>query len=257
MARKKNDIVMDGQLCFNLSTNTSNYVVQSNALVLAKQSLKLNSAKIMRVLIMQIQPHDDDFKTYQITITELAKLLGVARSNLYRDIDGITDELMKSQIVLRPSDYDVSRKNEKRFVKLQWVDACGYDDELGLAIKINPILKPYLLNLKERYTQYPLEDILSMKSSYAIRIYELIQEEQIMKYLPRNGAYVELSIQDIRHACDCEDKYPLFANFRERVIDVAVREIGECTNYVVTYEPIKKNGSTYDTIRFHINMFYH
>ena len=52
---KKKDYQLNGQLCFDFNTNTEHYVVQSNELLEGKQNLKLNSAKIVRALIMQIK----------------------------------------------------------------------------------------------------------------------------------------------------------------------------------------------------------
>ena len=56
---KKKDYQLNGQLCFDFNTNTEHYVVQSNELLEGKQNLKLNSAKIVRALIMQIKPDDE------------------------------------------------------------------------------------------------------------------------------------------------------------------------------------------------------
>ena len=64
---KKKDLQIEGQLCFDMNTNATNYVVQANELIEGKQNLKLNSAKIMRTLIMQIKPGDDQLKSYVIT----------------------------------------------------------------------------------------------------------------------------------------------------------------------------------------------
>ena len=248
MAKKK-DYQLDGQLCFDLNTNTEHYVVQSNELLEGKQNLKLNSAKIMRALIMQIKPDDEELKSYLITVPELSKMLNVSPANLYRDMDSITDDILTNHVAIK--DY-----KQGKFMKLQWVSACAYEKGVGLAVKMNPLLKPFLLNLQERYTQYQLENILAMKSVYAIRIYELLQKEQIMKYLPEHGTFVVLTVKEIREACDCEDKYEKISQFKAKVIDVAVKEIIRTTVYNVSYECIK-NGRTIESLRFYINLKYH
>ena len=85
MAKRNRSIdQIDGQMCFDLSTDPQQYVVQANRLIEGKQNLKLNSAKILRLLIMQIKPDDDDFKTYRIKIADLARLLRVTSQTLYR-----------------------------------------------------------------------------------------------------------------------------------------------------------------------------
>lgn len=243
MERKKT-LQIEGQLCFDFNTNIENYVVQANELIEGKQNLKLNSAKIMRSLIMQIKPDDDELKSYIISIADLSKMLDVAPANLYRDIDSITDDILKNHVAIK------DRANGK-FIKIQWVTACAYEKGVGLAVKMNPLLKPFLLNLQEHYTQYQLENILAMKSIYAIRVYELLQKEQIMRFMPKEGAYIVLTVKEIRKACDCENKFEKISQFKTRVLDMAVREIYRTTTYKIDYECIK-NGRIIKAIKFHI-----
>lgn len=244
MGRKKERLQIDGQLCFDLNTNADNFVVQANELIEGKQSLKLNSAKIMRALIMQIRPDDDDLKSYVVSVQELARLLRVSPDNLYRDMDEITNDILTNHVAIKDA-------KSKKFLKIQWVSACAYEKRVGLAVKMNPMLKPFLLNLKEHYTQYQLENILAMKSVYAIRIYEMLMKEQFIKILPQTGQDVVLSIAAIREACDCEDKYSKISQFKERVLDIAAKEIERCTTFKIGYD-CQKTGRTITHIKFHV-----
>ncbi len=237
-----------GQMSFiiDLSTDARNYVVQSNDLVLAKQGLKLNSAKIIRTLIMQIKPDDDDLKTYGITITELSKLLNVSRSNLYRDIKNIVKDIEQNGVSFVPKD-----GQRQAFINMPWCDAIGYDDDLGLLVKINPLLKPYLLGLKDTYTQYQLFDILKMKSIYGVRLYEILTAKHhgsLYGHVPKT---VKIKIADLRRAMSCEDKYERISSFKERVLDVACKSIEDSTYLHVTYE-ISKDGGKSDVVIFNI-----
>ena len=92
--------VIDGQLSFDFSLDKDNYVVQANDLIGGKQALKLNSAKLIRAAIMQIVPEDDELKPYVVSSKEIAELLGVSESNLYRDIDDITDDIIKNPVFI-------------------------------------------------------------------------------------------------------------------------------------------------------------
>lgn len=249
MGRRKMQQDVEGQLSFDMNMSTEHYVVQSNELLAGKQNLKLNSAKIMRALIMQIRPDDEELKSYLITVPELAKLLNVSAANLYRDMDSITDDILTNHVAIKDP-------AQGKFLKIQWVSACAYEKGVGLAAKMNPLLKPFLLNLREHYTQYQLENILAMKSVYGIRIYELLMKEQIMRYLPREGTHIVLTMQEIREACDCEEKYQKISQFKAKVLDVAIREIERTTTYVVNYEDIKK-GRSIEAFRFYVNSNYH
>lgn len=148
MARGKKRI--DGQLSFNFSLNTGNYVVQANDLVRGKQSLKLNSAKLIRAAIMQIVPEDKELKPYIITIKELSELLKVSESNLYRDIDDITDDIMKKPVFIKRVSTDTVK-----WVKIAWVTSCEYNSDIGVYIKLNDDLKPFFVTAKRTlYTIY-------------------------------------------------------------------------------------------------------
>lgn len=240
----KKELQIDGQLCFDINTNSEHYVVQANELIEGKQNLKLNSAKIMRALIMQIKPDDDELKSYVIEIPELSKMLDVGAENLYRNMDSITDDILTNHVAIKDH-------CGGKFIKIQWVSACVYEKGIGLAVKMNPLLKPFLLNLQKHYTQYQLENILAMKSVYAIRIYELLQKEQIMRCIPENGIYITLTIQQIREACDCETKYDKISQFKVKVVETAIKEIERTTFYKIDYTYLKK-GRSINAVRFHV-----
>lgn len=249
MARGRKQI--DGQLAFNFSLNTGNYVVQANDLIGGKQSLKLNSAKLIRAAIMQIVPEDKELKPYIITIKELSELLKVSESNLYRDIDDITDDIMKKPVFIKRV-----TKDTVKWVKIAWVTRCEYNSDIGVSIKLNDDLTPFLLQLKEHYTQYTLDNIMAMKSTYSIRIFELLQEKIKTKVLGNLGEYVQISLQELRECCNCEDKYKSFNNFKTRVLDTACKEINNLTMFRVKYNYVK-HGKSVAAIIFHVNMFYH
>lgn len=249
MARGRKQI--EGQLSFNFTMDTENYVVQANDLIGGKQSLKLNSAKLIRAAIMQIVPEDEELKPYIITIKELSGLLKVSESNLYRDIDEMTDDIIKNPVFIK----EVDRKQVK-WIKIPWVTRCEYNSDVGVSIRLNDDLKPFLLKLKEHYTQYSLDNILTMKSTYSIRIFELLQEKIKSRMIGRAGEDVKISVQEIRECCDCEDKYQSFNNFKTRVIDAACKEINALTMYRVKYNYLK-DGRTVIAILFHVDMAYH
>lgn len=143
------------------------------------------------------------------------------------------------------------------WVKIPWVTRCEYNSDVGLALQLNDLLKPLLLNLQEHYTQYTLDEVLVMKSVYAIRLYELLQSRIMTRVLPKSGTDIELSIDTIKECCGCEGKsYNTFSNFKIRVIDAGVKEINEKTVYTLSYDYIK-SGKAVTGLIFHINTKYH
>ena len=250
MGRGKKQI--EGQLSFDFCLDTRNYVCQANALVGGKQALKLNSAKLIRSAIMQIVRDDNELKLYVITISEIAELLNIPASNVYRDIDDITNNILENPVQIKEG----TGKNVK-WIKIPWVTKCEYNSDVGVALKLNDELKPLLLNLKEQYTQYSLDCILMMKSVYAIRLYELLHSKIMTRVLPREGVDIELSLDTLKECLGCENKtYEILSNFKNRVIEVAVKEINEKTLFTLSYENVKE-GRTVVALKFHMNMIYH
>lgn len=243
---------IEDQLVFDFCLNTRNYVVQANNLIGGKQALKLNSAKLIRSAIMQVVKEDEDLKPYIITIKELSELLGVSSSNIYRDVEDITDDIIKNPVYVREERVGKT----VGFIKIPWVTRCEYVSDIGIALKLNEELKPFLVKLKQHYTQYTLQEVLAMKSVYGIRIFELLQSRIMSRLIPKEGTSVKISVQEIRECCGCEEKYPAFGNFKAKVIDRAVNEINRVTMYQVDYSYIK-NGRNIVKIEFHINMRYH
>lgn len=242
---------IDGQLSFDFCLDTKNYVVQANALIGGKQALKLNSAKLIRSAIMQVVRDDEELKPYVITIKELSDLLGIPKSNIYRDVEDITDDILKNPVYVR----DVKNGKTVRFIKIPWVSRCEYKADVGIALKLNEELKPFLVSLKEHYTQYILGEVLAMRSVYAIRIFEILQSKMMSDGVPSNGAHVILSVQELRECCDCEDKYLAFGDFRKRVVDKAVSEINRVTYYDLSYT-YQKRGKSVVSIDFFMILFY-
>lgn len=50
---------------------------------------------------MQIKYDDTELKPYVITIADLSELLGISRSNIYRDIDEITDDIINNPVFIK------------------------------------------------------------------------------------------------------------------------------------------------------------
>jgi len=46
---------------------------------------------------------------------------------------------------------------------------------------LHPDLKPYILDIKERYTKYFYQSITGLNSMYSVRLYELLKQYEFRK----------------------------------------------------------------------------
>lgn len=216
---------------------TQGYVVQSNKLIQSRQKLNWVEAKLVRLAIMQVLKNDKKFDAYRIPIKTFCELLNIdldlyCGKNAKKICDGIARKPLQVQC---GEDWKI----------IPWVSFCEYKSKKGdvtegtITIKLNDQLKPYLIGLEEYYTQYAIEHILNMQSKniYGLRIFELILSKIYMP-IPNKGTSVELSVEEIRICCDCENKYDKIGMLKVRVIDKARDEICNSTIFDVDYTEI-------------------
>lgn len=114
-------------------------------------------------------------------------------------------------------------KGINKWDKFQLFSSCKYNNGT-LTMKLHEELKPFLLGLQKLYTQYQVGVIIGMKSTYAIRIYELLKEKRKNNGLVKENERLTISIEDLRNATDSVNKYGLI-DFKRNVLEISVREI--------------------------------
>ena len=224
-------------------------VVQANELIRSRQdSLTLLEAKLIRLAITQVVKEDTDLKTYSCKVSELAKFLDISPSNVYRDIQDLTRNLMKKSIFMKDTSQPSSRGKENYKI-FHWIDYIEYTDGT-LTFKLSEGLKPYLVGLDKFFTSYSYYYIKEASSTNAVRLYELLASYQKMCREPvSNPNYTNVPIGPneliftldwLREVLDCEDKYPNNKDFIRKVIDRSIESIKEHTTMQPTYRLVKE-----------------
>jgi plasmid replication initiation protein len=217
-----------------IEVNRDNFVTKSNKLIEANYKLGVIEQKIILCLASNIQPTDSDFKTYTLPIKEFTRLLGLKGSPKYKDLRDITKELMQKVFEIRIN---------KKVIQVAWLSFVAYNESEGtIDIRFDPFLRPYLLELKREFTSYKLENVVKLKSTYAIRIYELLKQYE--KIQERT-----FLLKDLRKLLGAEDIYPAYGNFKQRVLMPAQKELKAKTDISFKLEEIK-NGRRVIKIKF-------
>jgi len=123
------------------------------------------------------------------------------------------------------------------------LSSAEYHKDGKIELEFSPKLKPYLLQLKENFTKYQLENVLSLSSFYAIRIYELCKQYETIKERT-------IEIKELKEILDIKAKsYSIYNRFKTKVLDIAEREINEKTDINISVEEIK-TGRKVTSIKF-------
>ena len=105
-------------------------------------------------------------------------------------------------------------------------------------------MRPLLLHLKQHFTRYMLEQVLKLKSGYAIRLFELLSQFADL-------GYRTINVDDFRSALMLEDKYARFSNLKRRIIDPNIEDINEKTELTAKYN-VERKGRTPVKLHFRI-----
>lgn len=115
------------------------------------------------------------------------------------------------------------------------------NENMMARIVFHPDVLPYLIQLKNKFTQLELQELAKISSSfYSFRIFLLMLEWKDM------GA-VYKRLDDLRKEFGLENKYDNAKDLKRRVIDTAVAEINEKTDWQVGYT-LKKTGRKFTHI---------
>lgn len=218
---------------FDLPRNKK--VRKANALIQKSRfDLSLQQQKIVLFLISQISPFDDDFKTYEFNIIDFCNVCGIdckggkSYDELKEHIKKIADKSMWI------------KKEDNSETLVRWIEKPTIKDNNGIIeIKLDEDLKPYLIQLKENFTQYDIVFTLCFKSKYSIRLYELIKS---IHYDERYTYTKEFTLDEIKIFLGAE-KYKTYQHLKERVLNPSITEINNTSDKNISYKPIKKGKS--------------
>jgi plasmid replication initiation protein len=199
-------------------------VGQSNELIrkTTYRDLDINDLKVFRTIVSKVNYNNGLFDDIYIVNYDELDLVGIERN---RRFTYVTKSL---------------KKLANTYVKI--LDKNGIEIELGLItnkfkypkrssqilVNIDDDLKPYLLELKEEYTKYGLENINKFRSKYDLKIYEL------MKSWEAKGSYSTTIIKFREYLEIEESKYKSYANLKQRIINKAIDNINKNTDINIT-----------------------
>jgi len=214
-------------------------IVKANDIIQKSRfNLQLQEQKIILYLISKIKPEDMELKEHTFQIQDFCRVCGLDTSNganyLY---------IRKTLKDLRDKSVWVTLDNGSE-ATLAWIDYVIMSKNSGtVKIKISDMIKPYLLFLRERYTQYELLYTLAMKSQYSIRLYELLKSYEYQ----RTKAF-DISELKIRLSAENYERFP---DFKRKVLDIAIGEINSFTDIEISYAATKQ-GRRFAKIEFSI-----
>ena len=196
-------------------------VIKHNDLIEARYDLNLMEQKIILYAATKIDTNKDNFNMVQIKVSDLTELMDTTIQR-YKEFSIIAEGLMDKGIYFK----------DRPDFNVRWVASSEYIGDGIIELEFSQKLIPYLLQLKNKFTRYQLENILNLKSKYSIRLYELMKQyEKIGKR--------EFDLEELKRILYCEGMYSDFRNFDRVVLANAKQEINKHTDINIDYDKLK------------------
>jgi len=231
------------------SNTKSVKVAKSNLLVEAHYDLSPMENKLMLLAMANIRRDQTALTEQVFEVRELCDCLGIRQENAKRDLKRLSRKLMGKQLEIR----DVETDDWKLH---QWVSTTSVQKG-KFVLKFDDSLKPYLLGLVNRFTQYQLECVLKMTSSYAIRLYELLKQVETIgsrTFAIDPSATTGQPWGEFSRLMGYSPKtYKRFSNVTQRILNPAIEQLERYTEFENIEVFPKKQGRKVVaiTIKFH------
>ena len=224
-------------------------VTKSNAIINSSYRFSLNELRILLYGLSHIDPRAKDFPLFhRIHVRELAEFYNIGEKDRGSFYDNIKDALL-NKFWNREFSYFDEELGET--VRRNWLAEIRYGKKDGtLAYHYNPLIKNQLQQLAKRFTSYFLANIASMKSAYAVRIYEI--SVMYLNASKQDRTTFTKKIEDLKHHLDITNKYKNFFDMKKRVLEQARKEINKHSNIKFSYI-VKKLGRSPHEIEFTVS----
>lgn len=206
----------------------SQFVVLGNGLIQKKKySLNTIEQKLVLYMASKITPYDEANTVYTFSFKEFR-----AVCNLNDDSGTYKPMIQEMLLGLKGKPIEIY-PDDGTLIITSWFDtAIINEEEETVKITFSKHLTPYLYNLKSYYTQFRLDNVLPMRSKYAIRLYEYLRS------IKSKGYRQTIDIEEVKARIDAE-KYKNYKDFRMWCLEPALEEINTYTDIAVECFPIR------------------
>jgi plasmid replication initiation protein len=216
--------------------NMAELVVKDNALIQASYTLDLIEQRLMLLAIMEARETGKGIapdSLLQIHAHSYAEHFDVNKETAYAVMKSASKGLFDRYVTY----HDKNPKTGKdRSFHCRWVDKIGYEKDAGIVyLRFTHDVVPLITRLEQQFTSYDIEQISSLNSAYAIRLYELLIQWRSVGKTP------VFELEQFRQQLGVEEiKYSRMSDFKKYVLDFSVQQINEHTDITIKYDQHKQ-----------------
>jgi plasmid replication initiation protein len=204
-----------------MNLSERNYSRQSHIIVNARYALAKNEIDLLLTLLTEIKKDDKDFKDYVFSLKDLEHK--TSRKWQSKQLRETAKGLMSKPLEIE--------ENADRWEIINWFSYFKYRDGV-ITCRFDKGLKPYLLEMKNRFVVSDLRMVLPMRSSYSKRVYLMLKE-----YSKIGERTIEL--EDLQDLLRVPKSLKTYADFKRKVLIKSKEDINKFTDLKVDFKEIK------------------
>lgn len=217
----------------NISRNViKKEIVKSNNLIEGSYKLTTSENRLLDLALSKLEVimldkdlsaedvkqriNHSEFELLYVYVTDYKKEYGIKNNTIYTELAKTANRLFNRTIQYYENNV---------LIKKRWVITCKFDEEKNaVAIQFHPDLIGDLLVFKSDFTTFDFDVKKYIRSYYSCRIYELLKQYQSF------GQRI-FEVEQLRFLLGIKDtEYPLYANFKQRILKTAVTQISKVTD---------------------------
>jgi len=173
-----------------------------------------------------------------ITAAEYAATFEMSANDAYEQLKSAAKNLRKRYFTLDEN----TRRGVMKW-EINWMSKVGYEDKLGrVGLRFGEDIRPYLENLKKKFTLYKLKQAGAIKSLYSWRLLELMEQQ--------SSGVINISVKDFCFAMEVPEAYKAnFKDIRSKIIEPAIKEVSAKDDWTIKYT-YTKLGRKVDKLSF-------
>lgn len=216
----------------------SDLIVKDNALMNASYNLALVEQRLILLAILEARESGKGINANDPLTVHAESYINqfkVEKHTAYQALKDACKDLFARQFSYQQR----SAKGNTTNMTSRWISQIGYtENEATVQLVFAPAVVPLITRLEEQFTKYDIEQISSLSSAYAVRLYELL----ICWRTTGKTPIIELG--EFRKRIGVLDtEYQRMDVFKRGVLELALKQINEYTDITATYEQHKKGRS--------------
>jgi len=218
-----------------MSENQQQLVMKANALINASYRLDLTEQRLILMSTVRARESGQGITLDTplfVRAEDYAKQFNVSLNTAYESLQTSADSLFNRYFTFE----QLSKLGNLEVVKSRWVSRISYIEKEGqISLVFAPDVVGMITDLERTFTRYDLEQVSSLTSTYAVRLYELMIAWRSIGKTP------EFELVEFRHRLGVDDhEYKLMTHFKARVLDFAIEQINEKTDIIANYKQHKR-----------------